>query len=58
MSCPGVAVDFRRQVHQLKYLLAEKTLEVDFFKAAPHLLTHVSRSYFLAVGGNTPFRRR
>jgi DNA-binding transcriptional LysR family regulator len=27
-------------------------------KAARHLLTHVSCSYFLAVGGNTPFRRR
>jgi len=29
-------VSFRKQVHQLKRLLAEKTMEVDFFKGALH----------------------
>ena len=30
---------YRQQVHRLKRLLAEKTLEVDFFKGAVHRLS-------------------
>ena len=42
---------FRKQVHQLKRLLAEKTLELDFFKGALHKIE--ARRQKSGVSGET-----